>query len=108
LGTRFSITSEAEPSRLFDSIHKVHPRIILLDLMMPESDGWDILAQLRQAELDFPFSVVVCSILPMETLAYSLGANGFLQKPVLPQDFLRVLNKQIDNQQSENSSGQVP
>ena len=29
--------------------------------------------------------------------ARSLGADGFLQKPVLPQDFLRALDWQMDH-----------
>jgi CheY-like chemotaxis protein len=96
-GTRYSILSAASAIELHTLLEQVHPRIILLDLMMPEIDGWDILSSLRQMPLDPPAALVVCSILPMEKVAQSVGADGFLQKPVLPQDFLRKMDEQLNN-----------
>jgi CheY-like chemotaxis protein len=104
-GSRYSITSTTSASEIYKLIEQVHPRIILLDLMMPGVDGWDILSQLRQAPLHPPAAVVVCSILPMEKVAQSLGADGFLRKPVLPQDFLRTMDDQMDILQKSDSPG---
>ena len=92
-GTRYTVAGLQTPAEAARTIEQVHPRIILMDLMMPEVDGWDLLLQIRQ---DYQLPILICSILPQEELARSLGADGFLQKPVLPQDFLNALDRLID------------
>ena len=66
--------------------------LIILDVMMPEVDGWELLVRLRQYMETTETIILICSILPLGDLARSLGANGFLQKPVAPQDLLQELN----------------
>jgi len=95
-GTRYALAGVTEPGDIPRLVEKYKPKIILLDVMMPETDGWDILTQLRHCLKNQPVSIVICSIMPMEGLARSLGANGFLQKPVLPLDFLRKLDEQVE------------
>ncbi|MFX0113353.1 MAG: ADP-ribosylation factor-like protein [Candidatus Hodarchaeota archaeon] len=60
------------------------PHLILLDLRLPDVDGMDLLARLKQTP-DFarvPVVVVTASDKPDEIAkAYSLGAMGFVQKP---------------------------
>jgi CheY-like chemotaxis protein len=94
-GTRYSITGFPSWNSARLHVEKIAPKIILLDIMMPEIDGWEVLAQLRQDLQTDDVIIIVCSILPQESLAFSLGANAFLQKPVLPQDFRNALDQQI-------------
>jgi CheY-like chemotaxis protein len=61
--------------------------------MMPGMDGWEVLSQIRQNPLISTIPVVVVSILPQESLALSMGANAFLQKPISQNDFLNLLNQ---------------
>ena len=103
-GSRYSVMGVSDPAVFFQVVEKVHPRVIFLDLMMPEMDGWDLLSQLRQTQHSPDVAIVICSILPQESLAYSLGADGFLQKPALPQDFLRVLDEQMNKYLKDDSS----
>ncbi len=95
-GTRYALAGTGEPGEIERLVEKFQPRIILLDVMMPEVDGWEMLPRLRNLLKGHRVSILICSILPMQSLALSLGANGFLQKPVLPQDFLRVLDEQVE------------
>jgi CheY-like chemotaxis protein/AraC-like DNA-binding protein len=95
-GSRYTIVGLQRPTEAFRLIGTLNPRILLIDVMLPELDGWDLLTQLR---LSYPMqntAILICSILPQESLAHSLGADGFLQKPVLPQDFLNALDRQMD------------
>jgi CheY-like chemotaxis protein len=69
------------------------PRAIVLDVMMPEIDGWEVLGRLRQHPLTSHIPVVVCTILVEEDLALSLGAAGFLRKPVSREAFLEALDR---------------
>lgn len=58
------------------------PAVILLDVMMPQVDGWTVLAALKaEPELaDIP--VIIISLLDERPLGLSLGAAEFLTKPV--------------------------
>ncbi|MBI2308842.1 MAG: response regulator [Rhodocyclales bacterium] len=59
------------------------PSVIVLDLLLPGMDGWDFLAQLKQAESpwrDTP--VVIYSVVADARRGFSLGASQVLQKPV--------------------------
>lgn len=95
-GTRYSVVGTSEAQEFFKQLDLIHPRIILMDVMMPGLDGWDLLTRLRQDRQYQNTAILICSILPQATLALSLGADGFLQKPVLPQDFLQALDDQLN------------
>lgn len=72
-------------------VKEVQPRIIVLDVMMPDMDGWEVLEQLRQHPLTCHIPIIVCTILTQRELALSLGAIGFVSKPISRQDFLGAL-----------------
>ena len=71
----------------------LHPDVIILDIIMPLRDGWDVLSALRQSVETREIPIVVCSILPHHALAMSLGANVFLAKPLTQQTLLTVLRQ---------------
>jgi CheY-like chemotaxis protein len=70
------------------------PKAIIMDLMMPEMDGWELLQRLRLMEDTAQTPVVICSVINDPELAYSLGATLFLSKPI-SQDTLFSALKQV-------------
>lgn len=69
------------------------PDAILLDIMLPEMDGWEVLQTLRNRPQTARIPVVVCSVFNDPQLAYSLGASHFLSKPVTRADILLALRQ---------------
>ena len=67
------------------------PELILLDLMMPDRDGWEFLQALRSEPQMDRIPVIVCSVLHEPELAFSLGAQAVLRKPVGSADLLQAL-----------------
>jgi signal transduction histidine kinase/DNA-binding response OmpR family regulator len=61
---------------------EAHPDAITLDVMMPQMDGWSVLTALKaDPELcDIPVTMV--TMLNDRAIALSLGADGFLTKPI--------------------------
>ena len=60
------------------------PDIVLLDVQMPEVDGWETLARLRADARTADLPVVLCTVkgLPEDTLrGWTLGCDGYLGKP---------------------------
>jgi len=92
-GTRYQVVGLSDPAQLIPLIEKNTPRAILLDVMMPNIDGWQLLGRLRQHPLTQAVPVVVCTILAQKELAMALGASDFLRKPVSQADLMLVLNR---------------
>jgi CheY-like chemotaxis protein len=67
-------------------------KAILIDIMMPEIDGWDLLAELRHHPETQNIPVAVCSVLPQAELSRVLGARMFIQKPLTQEVFLKSLD----------------
>lgn len=72
---------------------ELKPDAILLDVMMPEMDGWEVLQRLKNHPMTKHIPVIVCSVLNDPELALSLGANYCLPKPMNPETFLAALKK---------------
>jgi len=68
------------------------PDAIVLDVMMPEMDGWELLQRLRTHPHTATIPVIICSVFDDPELAYSLGASLFLPKPVGRDDILNALH----------------
>ncbi len=73
----------------FEVLQQITPSLILLDVMLPRQDGWEILQQLKTNPATAQIPVVICSILNEPGLATALGADGYLRKPV-SQEALRL------------------
>lgn len=67
------------------------PDVIVLDVMMPRQDGWEVLQLLQNRSKTRHIPVIVCSVLDDPELAYSLGATEFLAKPVTRARLLGAL-----------------
>ncbi len=89
--SHFHLIPLRNPHDVLAEIERLQPDMIVLDIMLPEVDGWEVLAQLRGHRLGKTLPIVVCSVLPQRDLALSLGANGFLSKPATREQFLGVL-----------------
>ncbi len=81
-GKGYRLVQATNAQRALRLIRETKPDVILLDVLMPTQDGWEILQQLRASPETQDIPTIVCSVLPDHTLALSLGAAGFLPKPV--------------------------
>ena len=65
---------------------------VILDVMLPGKDGWQILQRFKTHPATAEIPVLICSVLEMEELALSLGADGYLKKPPTREEFLATLS----------------
>ncbi len=90
--TRYSITDLRDGSQVFTTIEKNHPDIMVLDVMLPDTDGWELLSQLKSLASSQDIPVIVCSVLGQKELALSFGAKVYLSKPVGRLEFIQALD----------------
>ncbi len=86
-------------ARALDLAHgPQRPDIILLDIMMPEMDGYEVLRRLKAdaATRDIPVIFLTAkSEVEDETLGFELGAVDYITKPVSPPIVLARLKSQL-------------
>ena len=76
------------------------PSAILLDILMPDKDGWQVLKELKQDALTKDIPVIICSIISDKNKGFDLGAADYLTKPIVESELVNAL-KHIDEQQKE-------
>lgn len=72
---------------------KQHPDIIVLDILMPGMDGWQVLERLRKIPETADIPIILQSMLSERELGLSLGANDYLTKPVDKSDLPNAVRK---------------
>lgn len=72
---------------------KQHPDIIVLDILMPGMDGWQVLERLREIPETADIPIILQSMLSERELGLSLGANDYLTKPVDNSDLPNAVRK---------------
>lgn len=71
------------------------PAVVLLDLKLPRVGGLDVLRRLRADKRTRLLPVVVLTASSEESdliKSYSLGANGYVRKPVQPEEFAKAVH----------------
>ncbi len=104
----FDLVSVSDPEMALSRAVDVQPDIIVLDVMLPGIDGWELLGRLREHPDTREIPVIICTILPQEKLAMALGAAGFLQKPFSRESLFAVLADLVDQTDSPESLMEQP
>jgi CheY-like chemotaxis protein len=72
-----------------DLARKVHPHLILLDLMMPQMNGWQVTAALKSDPQTRAIPILLLSARrEMARTANELGVTAYLEKPFDLDDLL--------------------
>lgn len=75
-------------------IDSFKPNIVLLDLMMPDIDGWQVIKSIRERySKDEMIIIVTTAITDYENIAdcYELGVNDYVAKPILSSRLLNTI-----------------
>ena len=91
--TEYQLVQARSAERALRLARELRPELVILDVLMPAHDGWEILQALRGEPTTAHIPVVICSVIPDHALAYSLGVADFLSKPVNRSALLEVLSR---------------
>ena len=72
---------------------EVAPDVITLDIMMPGMDGWAVLSKLKADPALAAIPVVVATIIDDRNLSVSLGAAGYITKPIDREHLSEVVRR---------------
>lgn len=72
---------------------KNKPDLVLLDIYMPDSGGFDFLEEAGRLKLDIPVVILTSDIQDTtRDRCLELGASGFLNKPVVKEELLEKIS----------------
>lgn len=80
-------------------IESFNPNIIILDLMMPGVDGWDVIRSVRSKHDKNEVAIIVTSAITDEVNmaeCYDLGVNDYIEKPILQNKLLDTIRRQAE------------
>jgi len=94
-----NIKTAANGKEAIDLIAAEKPDLVLLDIMMPVMDGYQVLEALRADSKTAELRIVVLSALNSNediVKGFNLGANDFITKPIILEKLLSCVSTQLE------------
>jgi CheY-like chemotaxis protein len=88
----YRVAEAANGTEALEKGLRLRPDLVLMDLIMPGMDGWEVIRRLRADARTRGCKIVVISgATHSAPRAHQLGCDAYLAKPVLPEALLRVV-----------------
>ncbi|MBQ4379918.1 MAG: response regulator [Bacteroidaceae bacterium] len=95
----FQLKTANSGQAALDIIDKSIPDLLLLDLMMPGIDGFEVIRRLRADEKTKKLPIIILSALNSEAdivKGFKLGANDFINKPIIMEKLISSVTTQLN------------
>lgn len=88
----FSVHTATTPSKGFQLLKKIDPDLIILDVMLPEMDGFEVCKTIRQKS-EVPIIMLTArGELTDKVVGLELGSDDYLAKPFEPRELVARIN----------------
>ncbi len=94
----FKMRTAANGQLALDAVAELKPDLILLDLMMPGIDGFEVIQRLRENPETADIQIVILSALNSNEdviKGFNVGANDFIMKPIIMEKLLSTVVTQL-------------
>ena len=94
----FKLRTASNGQQALDAVAAEKPDLILLDLMMPGSDGFEVIRRLRADPATADIQIVILSALNSNedvVKGFNVGANDFIMKPIIMEKLLSCVITQM-------------
>jgi signal transduction histidine kinase/CheY-like chemotaxis protein len=91
--SRYVVVDVQDGAQVLDLATGLLPELILLDIRLPNVDGWSLLKSLKTNPDTAPIPVIVCTVSDEEQRALELGASLYLGKPFSSDEFLACVQE---------------
>lgn len=101
----FKMRTAANGQQALDAVAIQKPDLILLDLMMPGIDGFEVIRRLRANPETADIQIVILSALNSNediVKGFNEGANDFIMKPIIMEKLLSCVVTQLQVAQAKN------
>ena len=94
----FKMRTAANGQLALDAVAEQKPDLILLDLMMPGIDGFEVIRRLRANPETADIQIIILSALNSNedvVKGFNVGANDFIMKPIIMEKLLSCVVNQM-------------
>ena len=101
------LTAENGKEALKQAKHR--PDLIVLDIMMPEPDGWEVCKTLRKDSSTSRIPIIFLTARDSEVdevVGLELGADDYIVKPVKVRTFLARVKRALKHQEGDHAAGE--
>jgi CheY-like chemotaxis protein/anti-sigma regulatory factor (Ser/Thr protein kinase) len=100
LGTAgFEIAVAKDGATGLELARQLRPACIVLDILLPRIDGWDVLAKVKEDPLTRSIPIVVVSMLDERGKGFALGASEYLLKPIRADALRTTIQRLVQSAQ---------
>ncbi len=90
-----------------EAVRNLLPDLVLLDLMMPDMDGWDVYQQMKADETtqDIPVIVVTAKAQSIDKVLglHIAKVDDYISKPFSPQELVESIERVLDKYQQPDT-----
>ena len=94
----FKLRTASGGQQALDMVAQEKPDLILLDLMMPVIDGFEVIRRLRENPETADIQIIILSALNSQedvVKGFNAGANDFIMKPIIMEKLLTCVVNQL-------------
>ena len=94
----FKLRTASGGQQALDMVAQEKPDLILLDLMMPGVDGFEVIRRLRENPETSYIQIIILSALNSQedvVKGFNAGANDFIMKPIIMEKLLTCVVNQL-------------
>lgn len=104
----FRVQTAENGAQAVAQVRQNPPALLVLDLMMPEMDGWEVCRRIR-AEGDLPILMLTARDQDIDKIvALEMGADDYLTKPFNPRELVARVRAILRRVGGNRSSGDRP
>ena len=89
--TKCRVVATARGGDAVDLARNEKPAAVVLDVRLPDTDGWRVLQAMKSDQQTRDIPVVMCSALSEPEFSAAMGAHAYLRKPVGLNTFLSTM-----------------
>ncbi len=85
----FAVHMESDGAHAFDAYRKIQPDVCILDIMLPNKDGFEIAEQIRTINRQVPILFLTAKTQTGDVVkGFTLGGNDYIRKPFSMEELI--------------------
>jgi len=92
----FEVILESDGARAIDVFKKSHPDVCVLDIMLPNKDGFAIADEIREIDKDIPIIFLTAKAQTEDVVkGFTTGGNDYMRKPFSVEELIARIQNQL-------------
>jgi len=104
LGSEYQVAMAQSGAEALAKAKELCPDAIVLDVLMDNGDGFDVLTVLRKDPETCDLPVIILSVIDRKRVGFALGATDYLVKPIPKSVLLETFNKHVPSRVDDDAA----